>query len=321
MPKSKSILTIILIVSFWYWLSGLVSLESLHDRYQKAYLKLTNRIANVPQPPAEFPQLTDSLTCEGTMPLSGSQFTYGTDPRASSVHSRFSVSNEHNYSLLLNINEISTNEPYKVLLLHPGTTGLLNLPLGHYELSMQVGTIWCNLRKGFQDGMKVISTKKVEIVNNKVTNLRVLSIGYLPADFMLLYDSTLGLVDTGKSRAEGIGSLNLQRKTDHFEVAGSVNRVPVNFLIDTGATLTSISTKVAQKAGVQDCKLSQTYTANGFIDTCIGTVGELTIGQFRLKNVKVSYSKEIGNTSLLGMNVIEQFYLEQQGDMMRLSLD
>lgn len=321
MPKFKSILTIIVIVSFWYWLFGLVSLESLHDRYQKAYLKLTNRIANVPQPPAEFPQLADSITCEARIPVSGSQFTYGTNPRSSSVHSRFYVANEHNYPFLLFVSEIGSNKPYKVLLLHPGTTGLLNLPLGQYEVSLQVGTLWCNLRKGFKDGMKVISTKKVEIVNNEVTNLKVLSIGYLPADFMLIYDSTLGLVDAGKSRAEGIGALNIRRKAGHFEVEGSVNHVPVNFLIDTGATLTSISTKIAQKAGVRDCEPSQTYTANGFIDTCIGTVRELTVGQFRLKNVKVSYSKEIGNTSLLGMNVIEQFYLEQQGDMMRLSLD
>ncbi len=317
----KTALTLVLIIGFWYWLSGLVSFDSLSDRYKKAYQKLTNKISNIAHLPSDFPELADSLTCETSMPLNGSQFVYGADPRSGSLHSRFYVSNEHNYPVLLIVHEVKSDEPYKVLLLHPDSTGLLNLPIGSYKVSLQVGTIWCNLRKGFNDGTKVTSFSEVEILNNEVTNLRLLSIGYLPADLMLLYDSSLGVVDSSKNSVEGIGALILQRKSGHFEAEGSVNDVPVVFMIDTGATLTSISTKTAILAGVRDCEPSQTYTANGFIDTCIGTVKELSVGQFRLKNVKVSYSKEIENTSLLGMNIIEQFYLEQQGDVMRLSLE
>jgi aspartyl protease family protein len=115
--------------------------------------------------------------------------------------------------------------------------------------------------------------------------------------------------------------LNLQRVVGgHYAVEGSINQVPINFMVDTGATITAVSSDFAKHAGVTDCEPYKTQTANGVVNVCLGTAREMTIGQFRLKNVKVSYSNGLGNTFLLGMNVIGQFRMEQQGDVMRLTL-
>jgi len=96
--------------------------------------------------------------------------------------------------------------------------------------------------------------------------------------------------------------------------------VPAHFLVDTGATFVSVPAAFAAHAGIHDCERSRTNTANGVVDVCLGTARELTLGQFRLKNVRVSYHQGLGDTFLLGMNVIGQFHMEQQGDVMRLSL-
>jgi predicted aspartyl protease len=56
-------------------------------------------------------------------------------------------------------------------------------------------------------------------------------------------------------------------------------------------------------------------------EVCIATAKELTIGQFKLNNVEINYGKGMSDDLfLLGMNVIGLFKMEQQGDVMKLSL-
>lgn len=318
----KILLILFLMVGFWVWFFGYVSIESLPSRIQHVYEQVLAKKSSSMDDSTAVIALKDSAACEANLPPSGSQFTYGTSKQSNVLHSRFYVSNEHVFPVLLVVSEADTAIRYQVLMLHPQKSSLLQLPVGRYQLAIQSGSSWCNINTGFTHGVEVAAPQLLEIKANQVTNLRLMAFGDAPADIMFSFSTSLGVVGGAKDqRPEGIGSLELQRVVGgHYAVEASVNGVPVYFMVDTGATLTAISAELATHAGITDCEKSKTQTANGVTDVCIGTVQDMTVGQFRLKNVKVTYSKGLGDTALLGMNVIGQFRMEQQGDVMRLSI-
>lgn len=318
----KLLLILFLMAGFWVWMFDYVSEESLSSRFARIYEQvLTKKNSFLPDNSAVI-ALKDSDACEVSLPQSGSQFTYEIGKHSNVLHSRFYVSNEHIFPVLLVVSELETAIRYKMLMLHPQKTSLLQLPIGRYQLAIQSGSSWCNMSTGFTQGVEVAAPQLLEIKSNQVTNLRLMSFGESPADMIFSFSTSLGVADeTQGQRPEGIGSLELQRVVGgHYAVEASVNGVPVYFMVDTGATLTAISAELAAHAGITDCEKSRIRTANGIKDVCIGTAQEMTIGQFRLKNVKVTYSKGMADTALLGMNVIAQFHMEQQGDVMRLSI-
>ena len=60
------------------------------------------------------------------------------------------------------------------------------------------------------------------------------------------------------------GELVIARQRDgHFYVPGEVNRVPVLFLVDTGASAVSVSDALAQQAGLPEGRPITLRTANG----------------------------------------------------------
>ncbi len=319
----KTWFILFLIIGFWVWFFGYVSIEELPTRIRHVYEQLRVKQAHFSNNTTEVIALKNSDTCEASLPPSGSQFTYDAGKRPDILHSRFYVSNEHSYPMLLVVSEAETAKRYKMLMLHPHKTSLLQLPVGRYQLMIQSGMSWCSMNKGFTNGVEIDAPQLLEIKSNQVANLRLMSFGDAPTDIMFSFGTSLGVVDIAHSpRPVGIGSLELQRVMGgHYAVEASINNVPVNFMVDTGATITAISTDLAAHAGITDCEKSKTHTANGVVDVCIGTIQHMTVGQFALRNVKVTYSENLGDTALLGMNVIGQFRMEQQGDVMRLSLE
>ena len=140
---------------------------------------------------------------------------------------------------------------------------------------------------------------------------------------MVSLSHTLGVVTLADGQQiSGTGSLILQRVVGgHYAIEGSINAVPVNFMVDTGATTVAVSENFARHAGITECKKARFNTANGTTEVCIATAKELTIGQFKINNVEINYGKGMSDDLfLLGMNVIGLFKMEQQGDVMKLSL-
>ncbi len=319
------LVVLFLMIGFWVWFFEWAPVMNLPTRFSHAFERLTGRIASLAPPSAESsaPLMANTDACESSLPPHGSQFSYPqAENQQNKLHSRFYVSNEHIFPILLILSDPGTEERLKVVMLHPRQSSQVHLPAANYDLKVQAGLSWCNLNKGFINGAEINAPQAIEIKGTEVTNLRLMPFGDSPADIMFSYSKSLGMVEGGPNqRPEGVGVLNLQRVVGgHYSVEGSINQVPLNFLVDTGATFVSVSKEFAKHADVQGCEPHKTYTANGVVDACLGTAREVTIGQFRLKNVKVSYSNGIGNTFLLGMNVIGQFRMEQQGDVMRLSL-
>ena len=80
-------------------------------------------------------------------------------------------------------------------------------------------------------------------------------------------------------------------------------------LIDSGATVTAISTTTARQAGV-DTKMGLTpvilRTANGATPARTGAIDELRIGNIVARNLKVVTSPGLGTLDVLGMNFLSK---------------
>src|SRR4029078_8419339 len=96
-------------------------------------------------------------------------------------------------------------------------------------------------------------------------------------------------------RAEALGTPVVQgRETripmaidGHFWVEGQVNGVRVRFLVDSGATMTTIDRETAIRAGVSVARHPDQFvrTGNGIIRVSSGRAREVRIGGIDRRNV------------------------------------
>jgi aspartyl protease family protein len=107
----------------------------------------------------------------------------------------------------------------------------------------------------------------------------------------------------------------------HFMVEGSINGVEVTFLIDTGATLVSLSKDMAQEARLINEAAGTASTAGGQVDVQETTIKHLKIRSLDLGEVKAVISPGLASQQvLLGMNVLRRFDITQKNDEMTLIL-
>jgi clan AA aspartic protease (TIGR02281 family) len=105
----------------------------------------------------------------------------------------------------------------------------------------------------------------------------------------------------------------------HFYVPGSVNNSPTVFMVDTGATLTFISSSLAARAGITHCTKQEFMTAMGIDrDACVARVSRLEFGAFYMLNVDIGISKNLSGEALLGMNALRNLRMVQTGDRLVL---
>ncbi len=90
-------------------------------------------------------------------------------------------------------------------------------------------------------------------------------------------------------------------------------------MIDTGATIVSISSETASQAGIQKCSPRLVSTANGKVNACAATALEITFGTFKLINVDVNIMPDMPGSALLGMNILRNFHIEQVDSVMQIS--
>lgn len=116
------------------------------------------------------------------------------------------------------------------------------------------------------------------------------------------------------------GQQHVTRSADgHFYLPGMINGTPVNFMIDTGATVTFISSNMAINAGITTCTKQRFITAmGGDPDACVGKVERLDFGTFTMHDVDVGISKNLPDNPLLGMNVLKKLKMVQSGDTLIL---
>lgn len=97
-----------------------------------------------------------------------------------------------------------------------------------------------------------------------------------------------------------------QSEDGHFWVDAKLNGQPVRFMIDSGATVTSVSGETARRAGVEPGGGFPVAvdTANGTIMVERGTAERLEVGSIVRTDLSVHISDRLGDTDLLGMNFL-----------------
>jgi aspartyl protease family protein len=103
------------------------------------------------------------------------------------------------------------------------------------------------------------------------------------------------------------GEIRIRQAPDgHFWVTAEVNGEPVRFLIDSGATTTSLSRETAQRAGVARRPGFQALvqTANGVVMVDRGRADTISIGPISRSDVAVHISDAFGDMNVIGMNYL-----------------
>lgn len=95
----------------------------------------------------------------------------------------------------------------------------------------------------------------------------------------------------------------------HYWVRARVNGVPAAFLVDTGATLTTLNTDTAEAAGLRPRTGGipiVMQTANGTVNAHVTTIDELSFGNVTARGLDAAIAPNIGPTNVLGMNLLSR---------------
>ena len=91
----------------------------------------------------------------------------------------------------------------------------------------------------------------------------------------------------------------------HFWVDATINGEKVKFLVDSGATMTTIDRGTAQRAGIEVSPTASQVvrTGNGFVRVSTGRAAELRVGDIERNNFRL-HVMEAENLNVLGMNFL-----------------
>jgi aspartyl protease family protein len=110
-----------------------------------------------------------------------------------------------------------------------------------------------------------------------------------------------------------------RNRQGHYVVNGTLNGLPVTFLLDTGATDVAIPAAIAEQAGLEAGAAQQAYTANGAVRTYSTVVRSLEIGNIQLRDIRASITPSMaGEIILLGMSALRHVEFSQQGNILTL---
>jgi aspartyl protease family protein len=119
------------------------------------------------------------------------------------------------------------------------------------------------------------------------------------------------------------GETRLRRAPDgHYWLRAEINGHPANFLVDTGATLTAISSETAAAAGIEPRPSGlpvRMQTANGTVAASITTIDELRFGNVVARGLDAVIAPGLGPTNVIGMNFLSRLAVVRlEGDTMIL---
>jgi aspartyl protease family protein len=114
-------------------------------------------------------------------------------------------------------------------------------------------------------------------------------------------------------------SLQLERALDgHFWLRGYSSGVAIEFMLDTGATTTALTMRVAEQLQLKLERPLQVETADGSATGYMAVLPELRFAGLILYKVPVVVLPNLEHEALLGMNVLKQFEMVQEGNLLQL---
>lgn len=248
--------------------------------------------------------------------------------RSDAIYSGIHFDNLHNAALMATLTELNTGNTIASVFIHPGKSAELSAPVGQYGLQFAWGLSWCD--STFADAHLVNVRSGLLNQQGETTKITISTAAEHPSGLSFNLERIRPQVATAQPTAaypqpvapqiQGQGMVLAADPLGHYRVNGTINGRPVRFLLDTGASFTSISRRVANEAGIYNCHYGgRSQTANGTIDRCQARAGSMSFGTFRIDNVDVNILDNSEGDALLGMNVLRHFALEQTNGRLRLS--
>ena len=259
-----------------------------------------------------------NLRCEAVIPANGSitQFPESGLRSGDPGDPEITLKNDHTHPVLLILSAPDTAIPALTMLVRARQEAVLHLPAGKYDMMFSVGSSWCNARHGFSEGHLLKFDKPLLVQADKPLQLALQTSGPGMENFQLFIKTSDPEQELSPPTFSGDGSMQVQRQANgHFYLPGSVGGVAATFMVDTGASVTSISGELAQQADIRNCKPVQFQTANGEASGCLALVPHMTIGNFKLENITVAVMPNL-ETNLLGANVLRNFQVSQNDSSM-----
>jgi aspartyl protease family protein len=116
------------------------------------------------------------------------------------------------------------------------------------------------------------------------------------------------------------GEIVIPRSHDgHYYLRGSINGTPTVFMVDTGASLVSVGSKLAREAGLPRGEAGQFATAGGTVQGEIVAGQTVDAGGIRVRPISVAVGFA-GSVALLGQNFLRHVDVLQSDDRMVLRL-
>ncbi|MEX8496431.1 MAG: TIGR02281 family clan AA aspartic protease [Leptothrix ochracea] len=129
-----------------------------------------------------------------------------------------------------------------------------------------------------------------------------------------------GSGDGGRESSSGGRIVLMASSGGHFQVPGSINNQSVNFLIDTGATMVTMSAKVAERLGLDYRKGTPlvTQTANGQAPAWRLSLSSLRVRDVELHQIDAIVVEHDMPVVLLGNSFLSRFAMQREGSQMVL---
>lgn len=104
----------------------------------------------------------------------------------------------------------------------------------------------------------------------------------------------------------------------HYVATGTINNLPADFLLDTGATDVALSENLAAFYGLTKGKTGFASTANGTTRIYFTRIDRLQIGDIILHDVRASINPGMDDFILLGMSALKQVEWVQRDRVLTL---
>lgn len=106
----------------------------------------------------------------------------------------------------------------------------------------------------------------------------------------------------------------------HFVTQGAINGRPVNFMVDTGATLIALGQAEAERLGIawRNGEPGLVQTANGTATAYRVTLSRVRVGEVEVSHVQALVVPQAMPLILLGNSFLTRFKMQRDSDVLRL---
>lgn len=131
-----------------------------------------------------------------------------------------------------------------------------------------------------------------------------------------------GVATGGVQDSGGKASVTLMADAQgHFITTGSINGSPTRFLVDTGASVISMSSAEARRLGISylNGQKALSSTANGVTQVYRVSLNNVKVGDISLNGVEGAVHESAMPVVLLGMSFLNRVAMKRDGDSMVLT--